>query len=65
MSQTIQLGVVHVDKAKLGEVCRRYHVHELSLLGSAARGEMRADSDVDLLVVLFPAPASICSITPG
>jgi len=43
-----------VDKAELGELCRRYHVHELSLFGSAARGVMRADSDVDLLVDFIP-----------
>lgn len=54
MSQTIQLGVVHVDQAKLADLCRRYQVRELSLFGSAARGEMRPDSDVDLLVEFQP-----------
>ncbi len=31
-------------------LCRRYHIERLSLFGSAARGEMSADSDIDLLV---------------
>ena len=54
MSQTIQLGTVHVDQVKLADLCRRYHVRELSVFGSAARGEMRPDSDVDLLVEFQP-----------
>ena len=54
MSQTIQLGTVQVDEAKLADLCRRYHVRELSVFGSAARGEMRPDSDVDLLVEFQP-----------
>ena len=31
-----------------------YHVKELSVFGSAARGEMRPDSDIDLLVEFIP-----------
>ncbi len=54
MSQTLQLGVVEVDEAKLADLCRRYQVRELSLFGSAARGEMRPDSDIDLLVEFLP-----------
>ena len=50
MSQMLHLGVVEVDSAELANLCRRYGVRELSLFGSAARGEMRAGSDVDLLV---------------
>jgi predicted nucleotidyltransferase len=40
-----------VSEADLAALCSRYHVRELSLFGSAARGEARPDSDVDLLVV--------------
>ena len=58
MNQTIQLGIVEVDEAKLAELCRRYQVRELSVFGSAARGEMRPDSDIDLLVE-FLADAKI------
>src|SRR4051812_11818338 len=35
-------------------ICRRYQVRELSVFGSAARGELRPDSDVDLLVDFEP-----------
>lgn len=54
MSHTIQLGVVQVDEAKLADLCRQYRVKELSVFGSAARGEMRTDSDIDLLVEFIP-----------
>ncbi len=54
MSRTLQLGNAQVDDTKLADVCRRYRVRELSLFGSAARGEMRADSDIDLLVEFLP-----------
>lgn len=39
---------------KLGVLCRRWKISKLSLFGSAARGEARADSDVDLLVEYEP-----------
>ena len=54
MSETLHLGDVEVDEAKLADLCRRYEVRELSLFGSAARGEMRPDSDIDLLVEFLP-----------
>jgi len=54
MSQTLHLGMVDIDESQLVELCRRYQVLELSLVGSAARGEMRPDSDVDLLVEFLP-----------
>ena len=54
MSQNIQLGTVQVEEAKLADLCRRYHVRELSVFGSAARDEMRPDSDIDLLVEFMP-----------
>ncbi len=54
MSQTIQLGIVQVNEGKLAELCRQYHVKELSVFGSAARGEMRPESDIDLLVEFIP-----------
>ena len=38
----------------VAEICRRYRVHELSVFGSAARGDMRPDSDIDLLVEFEP-----------
>jgi predicted nucleotidyltransferase len=54
MSQTLHLGDIEVDEAKLASLCQRYQVRELSLFGSAARGEMRPDSDIDLLVEFLP-----------
>ena len=54
MADTLQLGDAQVDANQLAKLCRRYKVHELSLFGSAARGEMRQDSDIDLLVDFLP-----------
>jgi predicted nucleotidyltransferase len=53
-AQMIQLGLVAIDERKLADLCRRYGVRELSVFGSAARGEMRPDSDIDLLVEFLP-----------
>jgi len=39
-----------LPEAEIGEICRRYRVKELSVFGSAARGELRPESDVDFLV---------------
>jgi|SRR5450432_3081689 predicted nucleotidyltransferase len=54
MSRTLQLGDAQVDAGKLADLCRLYRVRELSFFGSAARGEMRPDSDIDLLVEFLP-----------
>jgi predicted nucleotidyltransferase len=50
---TIAPGIV-LPEAEIAEICRRHRVRELSLFGSAVRGEMRPDSDFDLLVDYFP-----------
>jgi predicted nucleotidyltransferase len=47
-------GLPAVPKLRLARICRRYGVRSLSLFGSAARGELRPDSDVDLLVEFKP-----------
>jgi hypothetical protein len=49
-----QPGDPKVDEARLAALCQEYRVRELSLFGSAARGEMRGDSDIDLLVEFLP-----------
>lgn len=54
MSRTLQLGCTQVEETKLADLCRRYGVRELSMFGSAVRNEMRADSDLDLLVEFLP-----------
>lgn len=50
----IRRGLIEVEEKKLAEICRRYCVRELSVFGSAARREMRPDSDIDLLVEFLP-----------
>ena len=39
---------------RLAELCQEYGIAELSVFGSVARGDTRADSDVDLLYVRVP-----------
>jgi len=50
---TIAWGVV-LPEAEIAAICRRYHVKELAVFGSAARNELRPDSDIDLLVEFLP-----------
>jgi predicted nucleotidyltransferase len=45
-------------KAEIAAICRRHHVRELSLFGSALGPDFRPDSDVDLLVE-FDSVASV------
>jgi predicted nucleotidyltransferase len=47
-------SLVAPDSKELAAICRRYKVKKMSLFGSAARGELRPDSDVDLLVEFKP-----------
>ncbi len=54
MSRMLQIGDRKVDEATLADLCRQYRVRGLSFFGSAARGEMRPDSDIDLLVEFLP-----------
>jgi predicted nucleotidyltransferase len=54
MNQMLQLGDTRVDGVSLAEVCRRYGVKELSVFGSAVRGEMGPESDIDILVEFEP-----------
>ena len=54
MNLTPEFGKMHVDGAALAEVCRRYSVKELSLFGSAVRGAMRPESDIDMMVEFEP-----------
>lgn len=51
---TIATGI-ELPQVEIDEICHRYEVRELSLFGSAARGELRPDSDIDLLVDFLPA----------
>src|SRR5438045_6677592 len=50
MNQPLELGDTRVDGESLADVCRRYGVKELSVFGSTVRGELRPDSDIDIMV---------------
>ena len=50
---TLAAGI-EVPEEKIAEICRRYQVREMAVFGSAARGELRADSDIDVLVEFIP-----------
>ena len=54
LNLTPEFGEIYVDSTALAEVCRRYSVKELSLFGSGVRGEIRPESDVDLVVEFEP-----------
>jgi hypothetical protein len=43
-----------VSDTELARVCERYHVRELAVFGSAARGKLNRDSDIDVLVDFDP-----------
>jgi predicted nucleotidyltransferase len=51
---TIAAGI-ELPETEIADVCRRHQVRELSLFGSTVSGEMRPDSDVDLLVDFLPS----------
>jgi predicted nucleotidyltransferase len=48
-----------IDRERLADLCRRFHVAKLELFGSRAKGTSRPGSDVDLLVTFEPGQ------TPG
>jgi predicted nucleotidyltransferase len=39
-----------IPKDRLVEFCRKHHIRKLSLFGSALRGQLHPNSDIDLLV---------------
>jgi uncharacterized protein len=49
--------IVELLHAHIPELERRYGVQRLALFGSAARDELRPDSDVDILIA-FEGPAT-------
>jgi len=46
---------LRIPKKEIAALCRKYGVRKLSLFGSAARGEMKPESDVDLMLEFDPA----------
>ena len=53
---------LEIPEQVIAGICARYHVRELALFGSAVKGHLRPDSDIDLLVV-FEADARVGLIT--
>ncbi len=45
---------VDIPKDKIAHFCRRNHIRSLSLFGSALHGDLRPDSDIDILVEFSP-----------
>lgn len=53
-----------IDRERLAELCRRHGIRRLAVFGSAARGELRPDSDLDVLVEFEPGrPVGLRFIT--
>lgn len=48
------MAIFPMPETEITAICRRYQVEELCLFGSAARGEMRPNSDIDLPVDFLP-----------
>ncbi|MCU0929381.1 MAG: nucleotidyltransferase family protein [Burkholderiaceae bacterium] len=57
MTPTRRTEILELLMRQRAEMARRFGACQLSLFGSAARDELRADSDVDVLVE-FDGPAS-------
>ena len=45
---------LHIDRSRLGGICRRYGVERLEIFGSFVTGEAGSDSDLDILVTFEP-----------
>ena len=48
---------VELPRDKIADFCKRNHIRKLSLFGSALRGELGKDSDIDILVEFRPGEA--------
>jgi predicted nucleotidyltransferase len=45
---------IEIDRDRIADLCRRWHVAQLALFGSVLRADFRDDSDVDVLVAFKP-----------
>lgn len=48
------LDQLRIDSSTIARICVRYHVAELSVFGSTARGTAGPESDIDPLVAFKP-----------
>jgi uncharacterized protein len=46
--------MINLPMEDITALCKRYHVRELALFGSAAKGNLKKGSDIDLLVDFEP-----------
>lgn len=49
-NQIMIAGQIPVSRSELNKLAKRFHISRLVLFGSAARSELRPDSDIDLLI---------------
>lgn len=47
---------IQLPREKIADFCKRNRIRKLSLFGSALRGELRENSDIDLLIEFQPGP---------
>jgi predicted nucleotidyltransferase len=52
-----QKSSIRLPRDKIADFCKRNRIRRLSLFGSALKGELRKDSDIDLLVEFHPDEA--------
>ena len=50
----VLLAGIDISPEALADLCHRYQVKRLSLFGSAARADLRSNSDIDILVEFLP-----------
>ncbi|HEY1232115.1 MAG TPA: nucleotidyltransferase family protein [Candidatus Binatia bacterium] len=48
---------IQLPREKIAEFCKKNRIRKLSLFGSALKGNLRKDSDIDLLVEFQPGEA--------
>ncbi|MGM0944169.1 MAG: nucleotidyltransferase family protein [Bacteroidota bacterium] len=50
------LGIINAALPKIRSICKKYHVHNLYLFGSALKGPFTNSSDIDFLVKFRSIP---------
>lgn len=45
---------VDISEEHMADFCRRWHIHEVALFGSALREDFNPDSDLDILITFAP-----------